>query len=85
MRPDARPPIVADVWPVLLTSDLVDASIKLYVTPTADDASDHEKVIDVASDETAVQLFMSVGAKTRSSVKCRKTQLEIRSCVDIHH
>jgi hypothetical protein len=61
---DAKPPIVADVLPVLLMTDFVVALTKLYVTPTADDAADHVKLIDVASDETAVQLFASVGAKT---------------------
>ena len=66
MFPDARPPIVADVLPVLLISDDVVVLIKLYVTPTADDALDHVKLIEVASDETAVQLLFSVGANTRN-------------------
>jgi hypothetical protein len=38
--------------------------VKLYVTPTDDDTLDHAKVIDVAFEETVVQLPVSVGAET---------------------
>ena len=43
--------------------------VKLYVATTADDALDHVKLIDVAFDDTTVQLPVNFGAETNSSLQ----------------